>query len=206
MTAPRKRLSADDRREQIVRSARTVFSRTGLAGARTRDIAVEAGVNEALLYRHFASKEELFEAAVAAPLAAAVMRLVDASGAPPEEFDVTAEVMRARTSAFIAELLDVMGEVAPLLGVMLFGQSEASTDYFRTRIMPSLDKIQEVVEINLKAWAHKKFDAELVVQMIFGAAWFLTVSDQLNQRSRDRVTLAEQITAIVIDGLVERNP
>jgi AcrR family transcriptional regulator len=58
--APKKRLNASERREQILECAKTVFAERGLAGARTRDIALACGINEALLYRHFASKEQLF--------------------------------------------------------------------------------------------------------------------------------------------------
>ncbi len=39
-----------------------MFARDGLAGARTDDIAAEAGVNKALLYYYFSSKELLYEA------------------------------------------------------------------------------------------------------------------------------------------------
>ena len=57
----RPRMGNKQRRDQIVRCARTVFAREGLAGARTRDIAAEAGINEATLYRHFSSKTELLD-------------------------------------------------------------------------------------------------------------------------------------------------
>jgi TetR/AcrR family transcriptional regulator, cholesterol catabolism regulator len=55
-----KRMSSEDRREQILECAMKVFAEHGLIGARTRDIAKECGINEALLYNHFKSKEELF--------------------------------------------------------------------------------------------------------------------------------------------------
>jgi AcrR family transcriptional regulator len=54
------RLTKQERREQIIISAATVFAECGLSGARTKDIAHACGINEALLYKHFASKEELF--------------------------------------------------------------------------------------------------------------------------------------------------
>ena len=57
-----RRLSAEERREAILQAALTVFSHKGFNGATTKDIAAEAGVSEALLYRHFPSKEELHEA------------------------------------------------------------------------------------------------------------------------------------------------
>lgn len=54
------RLSAAERREQILRAATAVFARSTFSAARVSDIAAEAGVSEPLLYRHFAGKEALF--------------------------------------------------------------------------------------------------------------------------------------------------
>lgn len=47
--------------EKIKEAARTVFTKKGYAGTRTRDIAEEAGINLALLNYYFRSKEKLFE-------------------------------------------------------------------------------------------------------------------------------------------------
>lgn len=201
-TAPRRpRMSADARREQIVASARRVFVRAGLAGARTRDIAEEAQINEAMLYRHFGSKEELYEAAVAAPLEAAVAAMVELSGEPPEQFDAGFEEMSARTRSFIFELLGVMDEISPLLGVMLFGDADRAASYFRERIEPSLDRIAAVVAANLPMWRHRDFDPRGVTDMAFGMAWFAVVSAQLGGRPLDREQVAEQITSTLVRGL-----
>jgi AcrR family transcriptional regulator len=54
------RLSAIDRRQQILEVASGLFARKGYQGTTTREIAEEAGVNEALLFRHFPSKENLY--------------------------------------------------------------------------------------------------------------------------------------------------
>jgi AcrR family transcriptional regulator len=54
------RLSAQDRRQQIMTIAVGLFARKGYQGTTTREIAEEAGVNEALLFRHFPSKENLY--------------------------------------------------------------------------------------------------------------------------------------------------
>jgi len=56
----KKRLPATDRRQLILQSALTVFATKGFDGATTREIAQEARVSEALLYRHFASKELIY--------------------------------------------------------------------------------------------------------------------------------------------------
>lgn len=61
---PKSRLSADDRREQIIEKAAEVFSIKGVIGTRTRDVAEACGINEALIYSHFESKEELYREAM----------------------------------------------------------------------------------------------------------------------------------------------
>src|SRR5579885_157382 len=60
--ADRRRLSSDDRRRQLIRTAVDLFSRHGFSGTRTRDIAAACGVSEAILFRHFATKEDLYRA------------------------------------------------------------------------------------------------------------------------------------------------
>jgi AcrR family transcriptional regulator len=54
------RLPAAERRRQIVEAALGVFSTGSYAGATTAEIARAAGVSEPILYRHFASKRELY--------------------------------------------------------------------------------------------------------------------------------------------------
>jgi TetR/AcrR family transcriptional regulator len=61
--AGRQRRSAETR-AAILAAAGRVFARSGLAGARTETIAAAAGVNKALLYYYFQSKERLYEAVV----------------------------------------------------------------------------------------------------------------------------------------------
>jgi TetR/AcrR family transcriptional regulator len=55
---------ADQTRARILDAAIREFSENGLAGARTEQIAEEAGVNKALLYYYFKSKEDLYSAAL----------------------------------------------------------------------------------------------------------------------------------------------
>jgi len=58
--APSARLPAAERRRELVEAALRVFSEGSYAGATTAQIAREAGVSEPILYRHFASKRELY--------------------------------------------------------------------------------------------------------------------------------------------------
>lgn len=58
----RQKLTAEQRKAAILRAAIPVFAEQGFHGATTKRLAEAAGVSEALLYRHFSSKEELYEA------------------------------------------------------------------------------------------------------------------------------------------------
>lgn len=56
------RLSAEDRKLQILHVAVNLFSQRGFGGTTTREIAQAAGVSEAMVFRHFATKQELYSA------------------------------------------------------------------------------------------------------------------------------------------------
>ena len=68
MTSPlvalgRRRTTAERRRDRerdIIAATRRLFDDRGAIGAQIDDIARAVGINKALIYRHFAGKEELF--------------------------------------------------------------------------------------------------------------------------------------------------
>src|SRR5580698_6361738 len=57
-----KKLSSDERRAAIIKAVRQVFAEKGFDGTTTRELAVAAGVSEALLFKHFPNKEALYSA------------------------------------------------------------------------------------------------------------------------------------------------
>jgi len=56
------RLSFTERRQAIVEAVRDVFAEKGFDGTTTRELAKAAGVSEALIYKHFPSKQSLYAA------------------------------------------------------------------------------------------------------------------------------------------------
>lgn len=58
------RMAAGDRRSQIVQVAMRVFSERGFRGTTTKEIAQAAGVSEAIIFRHFATKDDLYTAII----------------------------------------------------------------------------------------------------------------------------------------------
>lgn len=57
---PRARLSAEERKLQILRAATQVFARSNYRLSGTAEIALEAGVAEPTIYKYFPSKKALF--------------------------------------------------------------------------------------------------------------------------------------------------
>lgn len=58
----RQLLPKAERRAAILRAAATAFAHKGFAGTSMEDVAAEAGITKLIVYRHFASKEALYEA------------------------------------------------------------------------------------------------------------------------------------------------
>lgn len=58
------RLPAAQRREQLLKTAITLFAERGYSGATTSELAKAAGVTEPIIYRHFRSKKDLFIAVI----------------------------------------------------------------------------------------------------------------------------------------------
>lgn len=56
------RMAGDERRLQILRVAVSLFAHEGFRGTTTKKIAQAAGVSEAMVFRHYANKEELYTA------------------------------------------------------------------------------------------------------------------------------------------------
>ena len=56
------RMSAEDRKIQILRVAVGLFSKKGFGGTTTKEIAQAAGVSEAMVFRHYSTKQELYTA------------------------------------------------------------------------------------------------------------------------------------------------
>lgn len=111
-------------RESIGRSARRLFARHGYVGASVRAIAADAGVDPALVIRHFGSKERLFLETVAiegrfddvisGPLDTLGRRLVESllTEAPEITFSTWRAMLRATDSDLVrSRLIAVMEEM-----------------------------------------------------------------------------------------------
>lgn len=71
---PRWRRLPEERPQQIIDAALTIFGERGLSGARLEDIAKHAGLSKGTIYLYFPNKEELFREVVRHTIVAQIER------------------------------------------------------------------------------------------------------------------------------------
>lgn len=193
-TAPREpRLTGPERRQQIIEAARRVFLRHGLAGARTRHIADEAGVNEALLYHHFDSKETIFEVAVLEPLHAMMTDLFTSATLAIDATDAEEEVRRT-----VLHLIRTMQEVLPLLGMVLFGDPAAGREFYREKYYPLLRQGYEVGARAMSEWARHPVDPS-VATAVHGMCFVGAMDHWFRGVELDEEHMADVLTDLILN-------
>jgi AcrR family transcriptional regulator len=110
------RMSAAERREQILAAALEEFARAGLDGTSTEDIARRAGISQPYLFRLFGTKKELFIAMVERCMADTLTTFVDAAAGTRG-----VEALHAMGRAYV----DLLGDRTRLLAQL---QSYAACD------------------------------------------------------------------------------
>lgn len=199
-TPKRRRLSAPERREQILDAARPLFMEGGLRGTRTREVAHAAGVNEALLYQHFASKEEMFHEAITAPLERTVARLAKAD--PFSEFAATGRPQREASERFVKVLLGTFVESVGLFGVVLFADRTVGAGFYNEQVAPLVERIADAILDNFTGWPHRDFNPRLAIVATFGMCWSVAIDAAYRGESVDIDEVAAQLTDLLFVGVL----
>jgi AcrR family transcriptional regulator len=193
----RTRLRGAERREKILDAARKVFLENGFAGARTRRIAEEAGITEALLYRYFPSKSAIFQAAVHEPLE----RFVDELLATTADIDTGRGDRRDRLRQVNEMLLQFMADSAPFLAVVLLSELSEARRFYQDDLHPTLSRpIYEVVS-KISGWRQR--DGTLIFAAMFGVHMGLALDGLLWGHEVDAGRVADQLTRLFSDGMPE---
>jgi AcrR family transcriptional regulator len=164
-----------------------------------RDIAEAAGVNEALIYQHFRSKEDLFEAAVVFPLEGMVVRIHGA--AVDLALEATGALERELTFRFVRDLLAALQESIVLFGVVIFSDQDAGAVFYRERMVPVFDLVTEAVQQHSSRWTHRTFDPRRMTMAVWGMCWGLAMDAHLRDKPLDLTRVANEITDLAFFGL-----
>lgn len=196
-------MSAELRRAQIIESARRVFAQKGFAASRTRDLAAEANINEAMLYRHFPSKEELFEASVLESIDAAMVRAMENAKGISRDLTGSAAQIEDGIRTFFRDLVHIAVELGPLIGATAFGPESP----VRTKLIERLDALFDVatsITVNgIADLMRDEVDVRLGLEEVFGALWFAAEMARWTNRPLDREMLLDQMMMTIYHGFID---
>jgi AcrR family transcriptional regulator len=184
------RLSADERRRSIIQAAQEVFSRSSFHGARTRDVADAAAVNQATLFQHFRTKEELFEQAVIAPLVE-TMRGLDERARSYRAAD-TPEALAEAAGPAIHRYAEVFASIFPLLTAALFSDREQGSRFYREQILPFLTARAAAFGPHVR----DAVDPETLALVNFGIMFAIVLDQEYGDGRRDLDAVLEQVVRL----------
>jgi AcrR family transcriptional regulator len=139
VTAP---AASSSGRPEILAAARREFVQRGFAGARIRDISAATGTTDAKIYRLFPSKQALFDEVLADALRTLVEQIREMTAGFPSSSRSDRYQLARQTQERVLELFS---EVAPLLGVALFHDSEAGRRFYRDALWPALSECADAL-------------------------------------------------------------
>jgi AcrR family transcriptional regulator len=195
--AKRVRMTATERREQLVGVARSLFSERGFEASSVEEIAERAGVSKPVVYQHFGGKEGLYAVVVDREVTALTERITAALDVPHPKLAAQAAAdaflgyIEEREEGFRVLLRDAPSEMA--------GSSFASV---------LVDVAASAEGLLLEEFGERGFDettAPMYARMLVGAVamvgeWWLEV------REPSREEVAAHVVNLLWNGLGRLEP
>jgi TetR/AcrR family transcriptional regulator len=208
MATPQTRYSSADRREQILEVATGLFAQQGFQGTTTKLIAEKSGVTEALIFRHFPGKEELYWAVIERKIqcAAPLERLLENLEAGGDDLEILSRV------AF--EVLDRRAKDQTLSRLLLYSaleEHELSERFFRNYIANYFEVLARFVREGVSAGRFRSVDPLLAargfVGMLVYHSWIQELFGGKEVQDFDLKTVSRTLARIWLQGvLVEKKP
>ncbi len=202
MSTSQVRIPAEERRQQILELATELFARQGYQGTTTREIAQKAHVNEAIIFRHFPTKEELYWAVIENQIRMRAGRqglesTLSSEGTDREKLTAVAEVLLNR---------DVT--LSRLLLYSALENHELSHRFFRTHVMQYVELLSEFIRGGIAAGRFREVDPLLAARGFLGMVIYHFQIQELFGGKRvqtfDTHQVSETLVELWLRG-VERN-
>ena len=197
----RERIPREERRRQIIEAAATLFSRKGFRGTTTREIAGAVGVSEAMLFKHFATKEELYAAIIEAKSHG--RRVLDTAVEAAERED-DAEVLRT----LAREMIERTRADPTLMRLTFFSALEGhalSEIMFRSRVQQLDDFLSRYITKRIAAGAFRSVDTLQATWNFFGmVAYHVQLRELFGQKPPRHLTTegaVEEMVALFLHGV-----
>lgn len=202
--ARKSRMHADDRHDQLLRVAIEVFARNGFSGTKTKDIALAAGVSEAILFRHFATKEDLYHA---------ILDLkAGEEGAGERERELQGFMERREDAGllrcFARQLLVSFAEDPGFHRLMLYALLEGHllANLFRERfVLPTDGFLCKYIVLRQKEGAFRKCDAKVAARFAISTFVHFAMSRHvfgLKRAACGDAAILDELVQLVLAGLI----
>ena len=197
------RMPGEDRRRQLLRVAVESFARNGFSGTKTKDIAAAAGVSEAILFRHFASKEDLYHA---------ILDEKEATLGGDRWFVEMKELAERRDDRGLfrhvaRQLIRSFREDAAFHRLLLYASLEGHllADLFHERFgLPLGDFLSRYISLRQQEGAFRDCEAEAAVMLLVGSTIHYAMARHVlgaNKFSLTEETIVDQFVELILDGL-----
>ena len=167
--SPLVRMPAAERRTQILHIALNVFSQKGFNGTTTKEIAAAAGVTEAIIFRHFPTKQALYQAVLESEMGCTGLQkwMAEARSCMDREDD------EGLFRAIATSVVEAYRSDARLERVFLFAALEGHEQglaHFRSFSLPIYEMLREYITKRQRAGALADMNAGIILAAISGMA------------------------------------
>ena len=190
----RERLSGEERRRQIVETAVDLFSRKGFRGTTTREIAEAAGISEAMIFKHFATKRELYSAIIEVKSETEEL-LASAAKAARGKHD--AEVLRAVG----LKMLEQTERDPTLMRLLLFSALEGhelSEIFFESRVRQLHEFLSSYIQKRIEEGRFRSVDPLIVARGFIGMIVHYLLIHELFGVKRPPRTSPEEVVELFV--------
>jgi len=150
----RRQARSVETRAAILAAAERIFAKAGLAGARTDDIAAAAGVNKALLYYYFKSKDGLYEAVLEDHFREFNQRALAVLAEP----DAARAVLLRYVSLYF-DFISSRHRYAALYLQLMTARSQSLERLVRKYVVPRTSAFTKLLERGIRAGEFRRIDA-----------------------------------------------
>lgn len=198
------RMSGGDRRRQIVDVAIRLFSEKGFRGTTTKEIALAAGVNEAIIFRHFATKKELYSAILDQKACSADVQNLEASVEESMERGDDRAVFEA-IALHILESNEADDSFMRLYLYSALERHELADMFYRNQITFRYRRLANYIEQRVKDGAFRSVDPMTAACAFIGMVVYLAQVQKFYGRDLLNISnqeAAERYTEIFFGGML----
>lgn len=191
----KKRVSAEKRHRQIIKTAMKLFSQKGFKGTTTKDIAKKVSINEAILYRHFKTKKDLYQAIINTACSEKEKPLIH-----QELIDKKDDVVVFKTIAL--EIMKRLEKNQTFMRLFLFSALEGhklSNMFFKTRIMKVFENLADYLKKRMDEGAIKKMNPKLAARSFIGMLIYFMLVQEIYGGKKVETFKKEEVANVFVD-------